>query len=226
MADVFSILSANYKTVGLTVPSKTPYVAVDPALYQGNWTGKYADNKVVQDLGLERHRLSRQGPVPERRHQQIPGRPDQGQFVSDRRYQVHADQDRKRRRSRTSSPIPRPAEPARYGLRDAEPLIQRSRLKPCNSGLAVGGEQTRRLALGQVEGVEIGAAAQDGFIGKLLHHLARPVIDDLIDDRCRGPIDQRSDAIPTRSRHRTRYARALVSAAATLWAAGSSVLTA
>src|SRR5882757_2169713 len=45
MADVLSILSANYKTVGLTVPSKTPYVAVDPTLYQGNWTGKYANNK-------------------------------------------------------------------------------------------------------------------------------------------------------------------------------------
>src|SRR5450631_3975964 len=45
MADLMSILSANYKAVGLTVPSKTPYVAVDPALYQGNWTGKYADNK-------------------------------------------------------------------------------------------------------------------------------------------------------------------------------------
>src|SRR5436309_2399318 len=45
MADVFAILSANYKTVGLTVPSKTPYVAVDPALYQGDWTGKYANNK-------------------------------------------------------------------------------------------------------------------------------------------------------------------------------------
>jgi hypothetical protein len=45
MADVFSILSANYKTVGLTVPSKTPYVAVDPKLYQGDWTGKYANHK-------------------------------------------------------------------------------------------------------------------------------------------------------------------------------------
>jgi hypothetical protein len=45
MADVLSILSANYKTVGLTVPSKTPYVPVDPTLYEGNWTGKYADNK-------------------------------------------------------------------------------------------------------------------------------------------------------------------------------------
>jgi len=45
MADVLSILSANYKTVGLSVPSKTPYVAVDPTLYEGDWTGKYADNK-------------------------------------------------------------------------------------------------------------------------------------------------------------------------------------
>jgi hypothetical protein len=45
MADVLSILSANYKAVGLTVPSKTPYVPVDPTLYQGDWTGKYADNK-------------------------------------------------------------------------------------------------------------------------------------------------------------------------------------
>ena len=45
MADIMSILSANYKTVGLTVPTKTPYVAVDPALYQGSWTGKYANNK-------------------------------------------------------------------------------------------------------------------------------------------------------------------------------------
>lgn len=45
MADLMSILSANYKSVGLSVPSKTKYVAVDPALYQGSWTGKYANNK-------------------------------------------------------------------------------------------------------------------------------------------------------------------------------------
>jgi hypothetical protein len=48
MADVFAILSANYKAVGSTVPSKTPYVAVDPKLYQGDWTGKYADNKAFK----------------------------------------------------------------------------------------------------------------------------------------------------------------------------------
>jgi hypothetical protein len=48
MADVLSILSANYKTVGSTVPSKTPYVPVDPKLYKGDWTGKYADNKAFK----------------------------------------------------------------------------------------------------------------------------------------------------------------------------------
>jgi hypothetical protein len=48
MADVLNILSANYKAVGLTVPSKTPYVAVDPALFEGTWTGKYANNKTFK----------------------------------------------------------------------------------------------------------------------------------------------------------------------------------
>jgi hypothetical protein len=45
MADMMAIIAANYKTVGMTVPTKTPYVAVDPALYEGTWTGKYADQK-------------------------------------------------------------------------------------------------------------------------------------------------------------------------------------
>ncbi|MBA4036282.1 MAG: hypothetical protein C0480_16965 [Bradyrhizobium sp.] len=48
MADMMSIIAANYKTVGLTVPTKTPYVAVDPALYEGNWTGKFADQKTFK----------------------------------------------------------------------------------------------------------------------------------------------------------------------------------
>src|SRR5215218_9479145 len=48
MADVLNILASNYKTVGLTVPSKTPYVAVDSKLYEGNWTGKYPDNKTFK----------------------------------------------------------------------------------------------------------------------------------------------------------------------------------
>jgi len=45
MADVTSILSASYKSAGLSIPSKTKYVAVDPTLYQGTWTGTYPDKK-------------------------------------------------------------------------------------------------------------------------------------------------------------------------------------
>ncbi len=45
MADMMSILSASYKSSGLSVPSKTKYVAVDPKLYQGTWSGTYADKK-------------------------------------------------------------------------------------------------------------------------------------------------------------------------------------
>ena len=46
MADLMSILSSAYKSnVLIAAPSKTKYVAVDPTLYQGSWTGKYADGK-------------------------------------------------------------------------------------------------------------------------------------------------------------------------------------
>jgi hypothetical protein len=48
MADVMNILSANYKAAGLSVPSKTKYVAVDPQLYQGTWTGTYPDKKTFK----------------------------------------------------------------------------------------------------------------------------------------------------------------------------------
>ena len=48
MADLWNIISANYKTVGMTVPSKTPYVAVDPNLYEGSWSGKYPDQKTFK----------------------------------------------------------------------------------------------------------------------------------------------------------------------------------
>jgi hypothetical protein len=43
-----SILSANYKSAGLSVPSKTAYVAVDPKFYQGSWSGTYPDKKTFQ----------------------------------------------------------------------------------------------------------------------------------------------------------------------------------
>ena len=48
MGDLFTTIAANYKTVGLTVPSKTAYVAVDPALYSGDWTGTYANKKTFK----------------------------------------------------------------------------------------------------------------------------------------------------------------------------------
>ena len=48
MADLWNIISANYKTVGMTVPSKTPYVPVEPTLYEGTWSGKYPDNKTFK----------------------------------------------------------------------------------------------------------------------------------------------------------------------------------
>lgn len=48
MADMMAIIAANYKTVGATVPTKTPYVAVDKTLYEGSWTGKYPDKKTFK----------------------------------------------------------------------------------------------------------------------------------------------------------------------------------
>ena len=48
MADIMSILSANYKSAGLSVPSKTAYVAVYPKLYQGSWSGTYPDKKTFK----------------------------------------------------------------------------------------------------------------------------------------------------------------------------------
>jgi len=46
MTDIMSVLAASYRSGSLSAaPSKTKYVAVDPKLYQGTWTGKYANNK-------------------------------------------------------------------------------------------------------------------------------------------------------------------------------------
>jgi hypothetical protein len=45
MADIMSIISSNYLTVGANVNvSNTPYVAVDAPSYQGTWSGNYANN--------------------------------------------------------------------------------------------------------------------------------------------------------------------------------------
>ena len=45
MADITSILSAAYKSNSPATSSNTKYVAVDPALYQGTWSGKYSNGK-------------------------------------------------------------------------------------------------------------------------------------------------------------------------------------
>jgi hypothetical protein len=47
VTDVMSILSANYKSIGAAAaaPSKTKYVPVDPTLYQGIWSGTYANKQ-------------------------------------------------------------------------------------------------------------------------------------------------------------------------------------
>lgn len=50
MTSITSILSSNYLTVGANMANQTShskYVAVDPASYQGDWTGKYGDNSKI-----------------------------------------------------------------------------------------------------------------------------------------------------------------------------------
>ena len=71
MADVLSILSANYKTVGLAVPIQDAVCGGRSHALSGQLDRKIRRQQVVQDHGLERHGVSRQGPIPERQHQQI-----------------------------------------------------------------------------------------------------------------------------------------------------------
>jgi hypothetical protein len=45
VADLWSIISSNYTTVGMNTNLMTgKYVDVDPQAYEGTWSGKYADN--------------------------------------------------------------------------------------------------------------------------------------------------------------------------------------
>jgi len=43
VADITSILSSNYLTVGAMTQTPGQYVAVNPDDYQGSWTGQYGD---------------------------------------------------------------------------------------------------------------------------------------------------------------------------------------
>jgi hypothetical protein len=45
VADLFNILRANYTAAGTVNYARTPYVAVDPKLYEGTWSGKYSTNE-------------------------------------------------------------------------------------------------------------------------------------------------------------------------------------
>jgi hypothetical protein len=46
MADLLQILSSNYVAAGsLNATAGKKYVNVDPALFEGTWSGKYADGK-------------------------------------------------------------------------------------------------------------------------------------------------------------------------------------
>jgi hypothetical protein len=45
MSDIFSILQASSKATPASAPSNTPYTNVDPASYQGSWTGTYSNNQ-------------------------------------------------------------------------------------------------------------------------------------------------------------------------------------
>jgi hypothetical protein len=44
VADIFSTIASSYMAAGINIPSYSKYVNVDPAMYEGTWSGKYADN--------------------------------------------------------------------------------------------------------------------------------------------------------------------------------------
>jgi hypothetical protein len=48
MSDIFSILQSAYKATPSGAQSNTPYTNVDPASYQGSWTGTYSNNQNFQ----------------------------------------------------------------------------------------------------------------------------------------------------------------------------------
>ncbi len=45
MADIWNIISSNYITVGGATPSNSKYVAVDPAKFEGRWSGRYGNGQ-------------------------------------------------------------------------------------------------------------------------------------------------------------------------------------
>ena len=45
MGDIMSILQSSYNSASLATPSAMPYTNVDPASYQGSWSGTYSNNQ-------------------------------------------------------------------------------------------------------------------------------------------------------------------------------------
>ena len=168
-------------------------MAVDPELYEGNWTGKYADNKSfkisVSNVTGFRAKVQYQSGGTNKFQEVLIK--DNSFRIGDTKFTL-TEIGTAEIKNVVTDPVERRRRYLDHGLRQAVPLnagrpgqlpIRPASIKPVDSGLAVGGAQARGRVLGQVEGVEIGAAAQHGFLGKLLDHLARPGIDDLIDDR-------------------------------------------
>jgi hypothetical protein len=50
MSDIFSILQSAYTATPSTPTSNTPYTNVDPASYEGTWSGTYSNNNQKFDL--------------------------------------------------------------------------------------------------------------------------------------------------------------------------------
>lgn len=48
MAELLSIISSNYTTVGGMTQTGSKYVNVDPETFQGSWKGKYANNEAFE----------------------------------------------------------------------------------------------------------------------------------------------------------------------------------
>jgi hypothetical protein len=48
MSDIMSILQNAYTSAPLATSSNTPYTKVDPASYQGTWSGTYSNNQKFQ----------------------------------------------------------------------------------------------------------------------------------------------------------------------------------
>jgi hypothetical protein len=48
MSDIMSVLQAGYTSAATITPSKGTYVAVNPATYQGTWTGTYSNKQKFQ----------------------------------------------------------------------------------------------------------------------------------------------------------------------------------